>query len=462
MKRRLDLALIATAILVGVVQLLFTIVVDPHARCSVTRDIEAALAEQGLPAQERCLTDATAYHLLGKELAQSNRYERPFDRILFDAHRPTAEYPPLFPFTLSLLDRAGADSIAGQQAVIGTLTAMLTALGAGLLARALGAGRALSSSAMLVVGLHPLLLQAHALLMTEGMFAALAGFVVLLARRTAQRPNLSTAAGLGLLLGAAALARGEGLLWTPIVALFVAAAIHNPTGLARRVSIGLTIIAVAVATMLPWTLRNAARFDALVPVSNNLGTVLDGANCDLTYRGPTIGAWRSTFVPGSQDRTTDCFEGFRVEDPNFSEAAATDRARRDGLHYARTHLARTPLVAAARLGRSFGLFNTGQQVDLEVLEGREREWQWLGTALWWLMLPLAVGGLLVQFRREGRRALTLAIPWVAVIVTTVVTYGNQRFRIGLDAAAVVLAVSAVGQVVHDRSGRRRAAVPPAS
>ena len=50
--------------------------------------------------------------------------------------------------------------------------------------------------------------------------------------------------------------------------------------------------------VVPWTIRNQQTFHQFVPVSNNLGTALAGANCRLTYSGTSLGSWRSTFGTG--------------------------------------------------------------------------------------------------------------------------------------------------------------------
>jgi hypothetical protein len=432
---------------VGIAQALFTAGVDPHARCAPDPAIDAALADAGLDRQERCLTDATAYHLLGDQLARDRAYVRPFDRVLLGVDRPTAEYPPAFPTAIAAADRLGIDSIAGQQLVLGTAMALLTALAAAELARALGATTPVTVAAVVAVGLHPHLLQANALLMTEGMFAALSVFVVLatlhVARRAPGRPSLAGAPiVLGGLLGIASLTRGEALVWVPVVAL--ALLVGGRTLGRNAVVTVVAFVAVAAIVVAPWTLRNRARLDAFVPVSNNIGTVLDGANCNLTYRGATIGAWRSTFTPSgpadvATDRDTPCFEGFLIEDPDFSEAAAANRARHDGIEYALDHVERWPLVVAARWGRTLGLFNVGQQVNLEALEGRSRSWQWAGTIVWWVAAPLAAVAWW-QRRRDRATVVALAVPGVAVLLTTALTYGNQRFRIGLDPIVLVLAV----------------------
>ena len=55
----------------------------------------------------RPLGDASAYHLLANHLADGRGYIRPFDLVKFHLVVPTAEYPPLLPFVLSLLARSG-------------------------------------------------------------------------------------------------------------------------------------------------------------------------------------------------------------------------------------------------------------------------------------------------------------------------------------------------------------------
>ena len=443
MIRRPTIWILAAVLAVGAVQMLFTVKVDPHVRCVPTADVDAALAARAVAPQERCLSDATAYHLLADELATSGRYLRPFDHVIFDLERPTAEYPPLFPFALSMLDRIGLDSVARQQLVFGAFMAMAAAGAAALLARRLGLADAGCALVALAVGCQPLLLQANALLMTEGMFAAIVGWLLVAAARLRDAPSGRRAVSVGVLLGLAALTRGEGLIWMPIVALSIALPFRKP-----NLRLAGVAVLIAGAVVAPWTARNQARFDEVVPVSNNLGTVLDGANCPLTYSGPTIGAWRSTFVPGSTDRDRPCFAGFAIEEAAFSEAEAAARARREGLDYAFDHPGRWPLVAVARLGRSFGVWNPSQQVDLEVLEGRARRWQWAGTVAWWITAPLAAIGLVQRIRRRDRHVAVVLIPIVGVALTTLVTYGNQRFRAGLEPTAIVLAALAIASFVR--------------
>src|SRR5437870_7904525 len=97
-------------------------------------------------------SDAGAYHLLANNLADGRGYIRPYDLLLAKppAVRPTAEYPPLFPAVLSLVSRAGGDTVSAQRIAmcfVGTATVVLIGVlgrrvadsGVGLLAAGLAA-----------------------------------------------------------------------------------------------------------------------------------------------------------------------------------------------------------------------------------------------------------------------------------------------------------------------------------
>ncbi len=432
------------------VRIAFTATVDPHAHCAPDPAIDRALAARHIPAKERCLTDALAYHLLGDNLARGRGYIRPFDDAILHIARPTAEYPPLYPAVIAAVDKVGIHGIDAQQLVLGPLIGGIATLLIGLLGRALG-GNAVGLAAAVVAAVHPMLLGADALLMTEGLFVALAAAVLLVALAMQARPNHRRAAILGALLALGALCRADALVWIPVVV--IALWIAMPGTGRGRAAYALTVVVTSALVLTPWTVRNAAHFHSFVAVSNNLGTVLAGANCDLTYSGPTLGAWRSTFVPG-RPHGTECFPGFAIDAPGFDEASAANAARRDGLHYARHHTGRLPIVAVARVARTFGLWpHPGEQVDLAVLEGRSRRAEWLGTLLEWPLLVLGAFGLWAR-RRDRRILVVLAAP-VAVAVTTLATYGNPRFRSGAEPAIIVLAALGAAAVIEGARGRRR-------
>ena len=384
------------------------------------------------------LSDASAYHLLANDLADGKGYVRPFDLAAFGLTHPTAEYPPLFPAALSVAALAGGRSVGSQRiltCIIGTGTVFLV----GLLGRRVR-GDAVGLVAAALAAIYPMLFIADGVLMSEGLFALLVTAALLLAYRAIDRPTPWRFAALGAVLGLAALTRTEGLLLALVLVVPIAIRLrHVTTG--RRVLFGVVAIGTTVIVIAPWTIRNAVQMDAFVPISNNVGSALDGANCGPVYSGSDIGLWRSTFASSDGTSSTECFEGFDVRAPGFNEATAAATHRDDGLSYAADHAGRLPVVAAARLLRTFGAFHVSQELNVESFEGRPHGWLVAGFVGYWLLVPFAIAGLVLLLRA---RALVwpLVAPFAAVAIGTVLTYGNQRFRIGAEPPLVILAAVA--------------------
>ena len=414
--RRFGLALGLICLGAVVVRVLVITVVDPH-----------------VPP----LGDASAYHHLANNLADGHGYIRPFDLLKFHLVVPTAEYPPLHPFVLSLFARLGLRSVEQQRLVLGAIGTGTVAL-VGLVGRRL-TGPATGLVAAALAALSPMFFLADATLMSETLFAFLVTLSLLLALRLREQPSIGRALVLGLVLGAAVLTRAE----AAVLALLLFAPLlfrRRATWAERLAPALLGVLAVAVVVV-PWTVRNQTTFHEFVPVSNNLGTALAGANCGPTYSGPSLGSWRSTFGAGDAAQGQ-CFTGFNGSQPDFNEARAAARARSQGVTYARDHLGDLPKVAAARLLRTFGLFRPGQQIELEALEGRPLGWERAGTWLDWILFPFAIGGFVVLVRRRADWW-PLAAVVISVLVSTLVTYGNQRFRIGAEPVIVITAAVAV-------------------
>jgi 4-amino-4-deoxy-L-arabinose transferase-like glycosyltransferase len=402
------------------------------------------------------LGDASAYHLLAARLARGGGYIRPFDDLLLHLRRPTAEYPPLFPVLLSLPARLGAHSVEQQRIFMSFVGAGTVTL-VGLLGRRV-ASDAVGLCAAALAALYPMLFLSEATLMAESLYVALVTLLLLCAYRAYDDPKPVNFVALGAVIGLATLTRAEGILLGAIVVVplgLLLRSLSSPERIAR-VAIALGVAVVVIA---PWTIRNAVRFHTFVPVSNNVATLIDGANCDATYTGSQIGLWRETFSQfGNAARTlpqaTACFEGFDIADPHFDESKAASTDTRAGLSYARHHLGSLPKVAAVRVLRTWGLYAPRQQVSFESLEGRPRAWQLRGTFMYWLLLPFAIAGA-VLLRRRRRLLWPLVATAVTVTITAASTYGQQRFRIAAEPAILVLA--AVTLVEISGSWRRRRA-----
>jgi 4-amino-4-deoxy-L-arabinose transferase-like glycosyltransferase len=425
------IALLAIALVALVVRVAFVLVVNPK------------LPDPG---------DATAYHLLANNLADGRGYIRPFDFRILHVSRPTAEYPPLFPALLAVPSFLGAKSVDAQRVFlcfVGTGTVVLI----GFLGRRVG-GPLVGLIGAAVAALYPMLFLSEAVLMAESVYVLLVTAALLLAYRAADGPSPLRFAALGLVIGLSALTRAEGLFFAVVLVIPLALGIRS-LATTRRLLLAGVAVAVAVLVVVPWTIRNAVRLHAFVPISNNIGTAVDGANCDLTYSGSQIGLWRETFSEfGASARRRPqaqaCFEGFDIERRGFQEAAVANKHRSDGIRYARDHLSRAPLVVTVRELRTWGLYAPRQQIDFESLEGRPKRWQGVGTVMYWVLLPLAVAGAFLLFRRRVR-VWPLLSTVVVVAVTTALTYGQQRFRVAAEPSLVVLAAVSVAAVV----GRRR-------
>jgi 4-amino-4-deoxy-L-arabinose transferase-like glycosyltransferase len=388
--------------------------------------------------------DASAYHLLAEHLARGDGYIRPFDYLLLHKVRSTAEYPPLFPMLLAVPARLGIHSVDSQRLLMSFVGGTTVAL-IGLLGRRVS-GATVGLVAAAIAACSPMLFQSEGMLMAETLYVPLIVAVLLLAYATYDTPTLGRAAWLGAAIGLATLARAEGLLLGIVVAVPLFLAMRALAWRRRLALVGVTL-GVAVLVLVPWTVRNAVKFDALVPVSNNSATLVDGANCDATYAGPQLGLWRETFSAfGDRARllpqSGGCFEGFDIADPQFDEVKVASKHRRDGIDYARDHLGSQPKVMAVRVLRTWALYAPHQQVNFETLEGRPHEWQWRGTILTWVLLPFAVVGLVLSIRRRVQ-VWPLAATAIGVSITAALTYGQQRFRVAAEPAIYVLAAVAI-------------------
>ncbi|MGQ0823427.1 MAG: ArnT family glycosyltransferase [Actinomycetota bacterium] len=396
--------------------------------------------------------DASAYHLLANNLADGRGYIRPFDYSLLGIERATAEYPPLFPAALAVPSLAGADSIDAHRvflAVIGAGTAVLV----GLLGRRV-AGKRAGLIAAALAACWPMLFLSEAIVMAEAIYAPLVTAAILGAYRALDAPTPARFAALGVVLGLATLTRTEGLLLAVVLVVAICTRLRGVDVRHRMVAATLALSALIVVVA-PWTVRNAIRLDAFVPVSTNAATLVDGANCDPVYSGRQLGLWRETFSQfGDAARTHPqseaCFEGFAIADPGFEEAEVAKRHLRAGAGYARDHVGSLPKIATVRILRTWGVYAPGQQIDFESLEGRPRAWQRAGTTMHWFALPFAIAGIVICVRLRVPIGPLLA-PIIAVTAVAAATYGQQRFRVAAE--PVILVAAAVGMSELARSTR---------
>ncbi|QXC62107.1 glycosyltransferase family 39 protein [Aquihabitans sp. G128] len=393
------------------------------------------------------VSDAAAYRLLASNLADGKGYVRPFDLQRDGRSVASAEYPPGFPALLAAADLVGVSSEAGQRAVlclVGSLTVGLV----GVAGFRLG-GRHAALLAAALAAAHPSLWSTDTSPLAEPLAAFLGMAVVVAALAVHQRPSRWRWVALGALAGLGGLVRAELLLVGPLLVLPLAWRL--PGDHRRRLAALALGLGAMAAVLAPWTIRNAVAFGRFVPVSNNLGSVARGANCDRAYHGEFRGLWvTNVATDGGLEVDPDgrCFTGFDVTHGQ-DEAQSAAALRSAGLRYARDHAGELPGVALARIGRTVGLYRFDQQVNFARFEGRTARWDRNGTRLFQLLALVALAGAVVPWRRRGDGPRwVLVVPLVAVLATVVATYGNLRFRAVADPVVVVVAALAVTDAVR--------------
>ncbi len=278
--------------------------------------------------------DGKFYHTVAQRIAHGQGYTWLWGdgAVTYAAHYPVG-YPALVGAGYAVFGPSPgvAMSIA---AVLGALASLL---GYDLLARHTTPRRALAGGVLLA--LHPALVPYTAALMTDGLAASLLLVAAWLVDRVAASPArfpLKALVPLGLLFGALTLLRPQSLVLAPV---FGALALRG-RGAKGYLAGAAVVVALTVATCLPWTLRNCARMDRCALVSVNGGwNLLIGAQTEN-------GAWQEIRVPET------CRNVFSEagKDTCFEKAAKEEiRAR------PMTWLLRVP----AKLGATFDYFGAG-------------------------------------------------------------------------------------------------------
>jgi 4-amino-4-deoxy-L-arabinose transferase-like glycosyltransferase len=369
--------------------------------------------------------DATWYAAQSFTIAEGNGYVDPARFFGLRGAVATASFPPLWPSVLAVVNKLGAQSGRAFEltgAVVGTGTVVLT----GLLGRRVRSPKVGLVAAALAAAC-PFLIAADGSLMSDSLFVLLITASVLLAYAASDKPTPVSWLVLGAVVGVAALARSDALVLGPLLIVAVAWRVRAAPWV-RRITFGLLAVAAMVVVLLPWTIRNINALGDTVVLSNNSGSVLEGANCSATYAGKELGRWD----PG-------CLRF--VGQPGLSEAAAAREARDHAIRYGRDHLSRLPLVASVRALRVWGLYDPVRQSRAEAVESRQEDWQVVGWAYCIVLLPFAVAGGLLLLRCGSDLAPMLAVI-AGVTLLAVLSWGNQRFR--LPAEPVVLVLAAVG------------------
>ena len=375
--------------------------------------------------------DPLFYHTTANVLARGRGFPEPLNWIAYGIHRPSAFHGPLYPVVLSISSRFGGTSYFDHK-MMSIVVGTGLVLAVGVLAKRLG-GTAVGLIAAAFAAIYPNLWLIDSLLYPEGLMALLVTSTMIVAYRWRDRPRLSTAALFGAVIALTALARGEGILLLPLLAL---PWIMLTKSLARRARLRhLVVTALACAAVLaPWMIRNAITFENFVPLSTNGNEVMVYANCATAYNGPFVGYW-----------DYQCQQSVREAkgDPPGDESQTALYWRSLGFDYARAHVGELPRVVTLRVLRQWELFRPLQNVTLGGIEGRNRDAGTMGLLMFYGLAGLSIVGA-VSMRRRRVPLLPLGVQFLSVTITAAYTYGTIRFRAPAEPALCVL--GAVGLV----------------
>ena len=375
--------------------------------------------------------DPLFYHTTANLLARGRGFLEPLRWRDFEGIRPSAFHGPLYPVVLSISSRFGGTTYFDHKMlsiVIGTAVV----LAAGVLGKRLG-GTVVGLAAAAFAAVYPNLWQIDGLLYPEGLMALLVTVTMIVAYRWRDRPRFATAALFGAVMALAALARGEGILLLPLLALPWIMFTRTLARSLRVRHLAVTVVACA-AVLAPWMIRNATTFEKFVPLSTNGNEVMVYANCPSVYNGPFVGYWDYQ----CQQRVRDT-QG----EPTGDESQTALYWRSLGFDYAREHVGELPRVMTLRVLRQWELFRPLQNVNLGGIEGRNRDASTMGLMMFYGLAGLSIVGV-VSMRRRRIPLLPLGVQFLSVSITSAYTYGSVRFRAPAEPALCVL--GAVGLV----------------
>jgi hypothetical protein len=379
--------------------------------------------------------DATWYYLQSGLLRHGIGYVDP--RTFFADGRAvaTGAWPPLYPAYLSLVVRWIGDSETTLR-LAGLLPAAITVALTGVLGRRVVRDDRVALLGALIVALLPFAIANDMAMMSETLSVPFTLGVLIAGHAIIRHPVAPWRyAVLGAVAALGALARSDVLITALVVIVVVFVTVRVPTS---RALTGLATAAIAIALVLaPWALRNHARVGTYAITTTSYATAIAGSNCSNTYGGRDLGSWSFECIHFDA-RTAD------------NELAWSHRITRLGRNYATHHISRWPIVVPARVARAWGVWSPQRLAHDESVETRRQGWQ---LAAWLVELPVfvfAAAAVVAHRRRVRDIAILLAAP-VAITVTAVVTYGNQRFRAPAEPSLALLAAWAACALAHRRT-----------
>jgi 4-amino-4-deoxy-L-arabinose transferase-like glycosyltransferase len=431
----------------------------------------------------QAVNDAGTYNRLASQMARTGDYDTGSapGTGAGGSRGPTAYFPPGFPYFLAAVDivtghqaghKAAIEPERIAQAVAGTLAVGLIGL-VGLEAF----GGAVALVTMALAAFYPVFVELSGTLVAENLLLVfeLAAVWTMLRARRADHPYgwfIAT----GVLTGLATLTHENAILFV-IPFAFAAWAVArggpaghrasppvpgapgrrsaNRTRADRRALAAPTIlILITIATIVPWTIRNAIELHHFVPVSDETGITLRGTyNPDSAAFAPVPYKWRF-FWQIPQDA------GLRHTAGRYDEVQLGSKLQARALHYVGAHPLAPVDVAFHNTLRMFELEGSYAWHASAKAIGLHGNVAHTGVIAFWILCLLAVAGAFTRAARAAPRWLW-GLPLLYALTIVLVNVETPRFREPIDVFLILLAGCAVATALQRLAGSARRSASPA-
>jgi 4-amino-4-deoxy-L-arabinose transferase-like glycosyltransferase len=364
--------------------------------------------------------DLASYHAIALNLSRGDGY-------VGLGGEATAQWPPVYPFALSLVYRIFGENPTNGEVFNAFIAAASVTLTYFVTRRILGPREARFA------GVFMLLMPAHVFFTDALLSETLYTFTLLafLALAVSLPPTARTAVILGAGVGIAALSRGEG----PLIILIPLAmwwSVLDRRTLAIRAGV---MIATAAVIVVPWVARNYSVFDSFVGVSTNSG--------DTFYSG------HNPKATGGASYASDAVLGRALELKGPEGELERNRVlRRKAIDWALSNPHKELALIPARFlqlnqgdSQTIGLWLVGAR-EVPMSRAVRESLGVLANIAYYALLTLFVLSLLIFGRRLLANA---ALRGILVYLTAllllyiVVLYGNFRYRVPVEPLMMMVA-----------------------
>jgi len=382
-----------------------------------------------------CITlkgDSLYVYLQGRLLASGNGLSDPI-RMANGVITPSGKKPPSVAILVAALDEVGISAPDGARVALSLAGVLTVALIGLLLHRIVGRRAALIGAGLMAV--HPMFVTNDWRLLTEPLATVCFVGALYATYRLWERPSARWASAAGMSLALASYSRNEApLLWLVVVLPVVLGMRRFPGKV--RANLLVTSALAGLIVLAPLWILNASRFENPSPFGPGSGWGLLNGTCDDTWYHELTGYLSfSCFDPSTNLQVIQLMA--TRTDPPVDESELDVVYRRRATTYIGDNVGRFPAVAAARLGRVFGVYSPGQTISLDITsEERGDLDSKLSFAAYYALIPLSVLGL-TELRRRKIPISPIVGPVVVVAAVAVASFGLPRYRLYVDVGMVL-------------------------